>query len=267
MNKQYPIPQSAAPGGSSISTPVSVPNGGTGDSTLTAHGVLLGEGTSAINASAAGNTGAPFLSGGASADGSYGALNLAGGANVVTGILPAANGGIANVSAADQGYFISTDLPITTTTAGQPISTAQQVRVCQFVLKQRQVVNRITITVASAGAGGSTVTVGIYDAAGTTKLIDSGTFDGSSNTTQTLVISPGVTLPAGVYWFAQSASTATALTAQAVSNSSTLAPMINNQTAKKCGFAANAATAGVLPPSLGAISATNYNMVAAVFEA
>src|SRR5262249_45009027 len=37
--------------------PITVPNGGTGAATLTAHGVLMGEGTSAVVASAAGTSG------------------------------------------------------------------------------------------------------------------------------------------------------------------------------------------------------------------
>lgn len=40
----------------SLSTPVSVANGGSGAATLTAHGILLGEGTSAIAATAVGTT-------------------------------------------------------------------------------------------------------------------------------------------------------------------------------------------------------------------
>lgn len=43
-------------------------NGGTGKTTLTAHGVLLGEGTSAINATSAGTSGQVLTSNGASAD-------------------------------------------------------------------------------------------------------------------------------------------------------------------------------------------------------
>lgn len=56
-----------------------VPSGGTGDATLTAHGVLLGEGTSPIVASSAGTSGQAFVSGGASADGAYGVAGVNGG--------------------------------------------------------------------------------------------------------------------------------------------------------------------------------------------
>lgn len=51
-----------------------VAGGGTGATTLTAHGVLMGEGTSPVVASSAGTAGQVFTSGGASADGAYAAL-------------------------------------------------------------------------------------------------------------------------------------------------------------------------------------------------
>jgi hypothetical protein len=52
----------------SISTPVSVANGGTGDTTLTAHGVLIGNGTSAVSVTGTGTTGQVLTSNGSSAD-------------------------------------------------------------------------------------------------------------------------------------------------------------------------------------------------------
>lgn len=70
-----------------------VPGGGTGAATFTTHGVIMGEGTSPLAASAAGTAGQAFLSGGAGADGAYAAFNLAGGASLVTGVLPVGNGG------------------------------------------------------------------------------------------------------------------------------------------------------------------------------
>lgn len=51
-----------------------VAQGGTGTNTLTSHGVVIGQGTSAVNITAAGTSGQPLLSGGASADPAYGTL-------------------------------------------------------------------------------------------------------------------------------------------------------------------------------------------------
>lgn len=66
--------------------------GGSGDTTLTAHSVLLGEGTSPIAFSGPSATsGFTLQSQGSSADPIFAALNLAGAG--VTGILPVANGG------------------------------------------------------------------------------------------------------------------------------------------------------------------------------
>ena len=54
-----------------LSTPVSVANGGTGEASLTAHGVLVGEGTSAIAAVAPGSAGKVLTSNGPGADPSW----------------------------------------------------------------------------------------------------------------------------------------------------------------------------------------------------
>ena len=56
-----------------VATPLSVPRGGTGNTTLTNHGVLLGQGTSAIAATAPSTAGVAFVSNGASADPSFNA--------------------------------------------------------------------------------------------------------------------------------------------------------------------------------------------------
>lgn len=53
---------------SSPSLPVSVPNGGTGDTTLTAHGVLIGEGTSPVAVTSPGTVGQVLTSNGSGAD-------------------------------------------------------------------------------------------------------------------------------------------------------------------------------------------------------
>ncbi len=60
--------------------PVSVPNGGTGDATLTAHGVLIGEGVSAIAVVAPfAIPGVPLVSTGATSDPEYGIAEVIGG--------------------------------------------------------------------------------------------------------------------------------------------------------------------------------------------
>lgn len=59
--------------------PLSVPNGGTGRSSLTAHAVLLGEGTNPVGFASPGTTGIPLVSQGASVDPAFGTAVVAGG--------------------------------------------------------------------------------------------------------------------------------------------------------------------------------------------
>ena len=61
--------------GSAITGTVGVPNGGTGAATFTAHGVLIGEGTSAVTATAVGGTGT-YLRGASGADPAWSTLVL-----------------------------------------------------------------------------------------------------------------------------------------------------------------------------------------------
>lgn len=81
----------------SVSGQVAVPLGGTGAGSFTANGVMMGNGTSALQVSAAGTAGQPFISGGSGAPGGYAALDISTAA--VTGTLPVARGGL-NLSAA-----------------------------------------------------------------------------------------------------------------------------------------------------------------------
>ncbi|CDY79492.1 Phage tail fiber protein [Caballeronia glathei] len=63
---------------SGLTTPLSVPQGGIGKNSLTAHGVAIGAGTSAINVTAAGAAGTLFAGNGASADPSFQTLSSLG---------------------------------------------------------------------------------------------------------------------------------------------------------------------------------------------
>lgn len=190
-------------------------------------------------------------------------------AKIATGVLASARGGVPTLSTADQSFMISNGIIQPSGAGGNPavVANGQEVRAILFICPVTITITKISINVAAAGAGGSTVTVGYYSADRATKLIDSGTFNGASATIQTLTIS-SVTLFAGqAYWFVQSASTQTTLTVvQAYTPNSNLITLLNGQTAKKYGLAANAASAGVLPSSLGAITGLIFNPIAAVCE-
>jgi len=92
-----------------------VANGGTGAATLTSHGVLIGNGTSAVSVTAAG-TATTVLHGNASGDPTFGAVALT---TDVSGILPVANGGSGKttaVAAYDALSAQGTDIASATTT-------------------------------------------------------------------------------------------------------------------------------------------------------
>ena len=113
-----------------LSTPVSVANGGTGDSTLTAHGVLLGEGTSAVVATAVGATNT-VLHGNTGADPTFSAIVNADITNAtidlttkVTGVLPSANVGLGRTINAQTGTTYTFVLADGSGAGGNPLVTA-----------------------------------------------------------------------------------------------------------------------------------------------
>lgn len=221
--------------------------------------------------SSAGSSGGGAPSGPAGGDlgGSYPNPTVVSVADVTTGVLPSANGGFLKVSTAGQGYFISAGIIsgpegyATNTTA--VIGSAQAVNVVQFTLPVAMTVSHITVKTGT-GLAASTVTVGVYSADGTTKLIDSGTFaTTSTGAFLTNTITP-VTLNPGVYFFAQSASSSSTLTMVSLANDSNSLSNIINHQASRAGTAANSATSGVLPGSLGTITASAVNATVAIFE-
>ena len=87
---------------SGLTIPLTVHQGGTGTSLLTAHGVVVGNGTGIVNAAGPGSTaGQPLLSNGASIDPAFAALSLTG--NGISGVLGLANGGTANTTGNPSG--------------------------------------------------------------------------------------------------------------------------------------------------------------------
>lgn len=227
---------------------------------LTANQLVLGGGAGATPATLGSlGTTTTLLHGNAGGAPTFSTVSLTAD---VSGVLPAANGGIANVSVADQGYMFG-GFPggLTTVTNATIVSAANQTRAIQFVLPYQITITKITWDVA-AGAG-DTVSFGIYSADRSTKLVDSGATV-TAGTIQSVTIG-SVTLPAGVYWFAWT-QTGTPTTTLVNWNNVNRDLYLNGNTAKKVGTG-TASTAGALPGSLGTISAatiTSFPMV--VFE-
>src|SRR5436190_24193907 len=97
---------------------LTVANGGTGDTTLTSHGVLIGAGTGNVAATAAGSSGQVLQSGGASADPAYS-----------TATYPSTATGTGTILRADGTNWVATTATYPATTTSQQIlySTADNV--------------------------------------------------------------------------------------------------------------------------------------------
>lgn len=144
--------------------------------------------------------------------------------------------------------------------SASPIGANNEVRVAQFVPNQDITVGRVTLNSQS----GSTWDVGIYDAAGN-KIASTGAVAfTTANTNVTKAFGTPVTLYAGqVYWFAYtSASSASNIYGWPSVNSNSL---MNTGTSARMGTAANAASSGVLPSTLGAIANDTSKNLPAVF--
>ena len=85
-------------------TGLSVQSGGTGLATITAHGVMIGEGTSAVAPTSAGTAFQVLVSGGASADPTFAAISL-NQAAAVSGQLGVANGGTGDATLTANGML------------------------------------------------------------------------------------------------------------------------------------------------------------------
>jgi hypothetical protein len=109
-------------------TQLSVANGGTGDTTLTTHGVVLGEGTSPLNATSAGTSGTVFVGNGASSDPSFTATPVHGVNGTAAGTLGLANGNASGATVTLQNPSATTaynfNLPATAGTSGQILTSA-----------------------------------------------------------------------------------------------------------------------------------------------
>jgi hypothetical protein len=143
-------------------------------------------------------------------------------------------------------------------------SSNNEVRVFQFVLPYAVNVGKVTVIVNTAAAGAADV--GIYSASGNRLLYTNGGINSGSATTQTVTVFGGpIFLPAGTYYLAQTSSNSAAGWTGLLLSTAT--SFVNLGGANRMGFAANAATAGVLPATLGAITnSTTFVPVMAFFE-
>jgi hypothetical protein len=163
---------------------------------------------------------------------------------------------IATVDTAGEGYFIGVGIQAfdSLTATSTIVSANDQVRVFQFVLPFRAVVRNIVSQVGGTpGAGGSKYGMGLYDV-DKNLLLETGALaaDASGRIRTTIT---AVTLEPGVYFFAQTVDDSTA-TFLALNVAASPFDALNEGTTKRVGSTANAASAGVLPATLGVITAS-----------
>jgi len=183
----------------------------------------------------------------------------------------AANG--ASFSTAGQGGFVGAGFPFpsafynnTTLTAQALSGSANIITAVQFQLLASYTIRKISLRVGT-GVASSSVNIGIYDSSGN-RLIDSGAIaTTASGTNQSVTLGTPVTLAPGTYYFAQSAtgSTNTVLAFGLALNGSA---NLLNLNSVRVGQAANATSGGVMPATLGTITADSFfgGVAAAFFE-
>ena len=169
---------------------------------------------------------------------------------------------VATVDTAGEGGFwgVTVHVPNIAPTSVVIDSSANRVRVYQFVLPFRAKVANITLEVTTLEVG-KFIGVGIYHADKSIAL------QGKVSTTTTgikTVAITSVTLEPGVYWHAKTAD-GTTVKAKHINLGVDYANASNEITVK-IGNAANSSTAGVLPATLGTITANTQVPIAAFFE-
>lgn len=163
---------------------------------------------------------------------------------------------------ADYGFWGSALFTPSSFTTSIMAGLSNQVRVARIFLPCRTTIRRIVFEVTTASAGGF-CSVGIYSADGNTRLLHTGAVATDTTGVKNISITP-VTLDPGVYWLAW---TADNTIAQArFLTLGTNAATIENTVAARRGSAANASSAGVLPTTLGTITAASITAIAAFFD-
>lgn len=200
-----------------------------------------------------------------------GLLNLTAGTNVTIidqgagEVLISASGGGSFGTAGAVGFWGPGMLTLfgTTNNGGSVSTTSNQVTVFQFILESEWVISTVSFYSENASNGNS-FSFGIYDYDGN-KLLDSGAMSIAGPTgVKTATITPVILSP-GIYYFAQSATSGTT-TRVTVLPDTVEQEAVMNQGSRSVviGQAANATFAGIMPATLGAISADTLQLGSAL---
>jgi len=191
-------------------------------------------------------------------------LNIAQGTNVTitnsAGTTTISASGGPTFSTGGQGGFIGPNLgdlfpyysvPTTFVTANAVSTTINQITAFQFKLTYSITISRVSIIIRTPQST-SSVNFGIYSAAGA-KLLDSGALNSTSSGAVHNTITP-VTLTPGIYFFAQSSSV-TGVFVDGLQPTTQANTNMLNALSVKVGQAANSTSAGVMPATLGVLTA------------
>lgn len=141
---------------------------------------------------------------------------------------------------------------------------ANQTRISSFYLQQACLVNKVSFQIQTAAAGSFTG-AGLFSPDGNVKLLETGAVDSSTTGLKTVTLASTFLLLPGLYQYAYTASD---VLVQAVLlggiNSATLSN-IGTPRVVVDGFGANASVGGVLPATLGVLSAQTQNRLVASF--
>jgi len=161
------------------------------------------------------------------------------------------------------GFFAVSILAAAGSLSTQFCSSANEVRVFQFFLPFYVQVGRVDFGI-TLGQAATTGDLGIYDINGNRLAYTGGFSTASSVGISAALVSP-VTLPAGFYYLAQTNSSSTPQISAV--GGTTLNQIANAGGSRLFGVASNVATNGVLPQTLGNISAgTSISPAACYFE-
>jgi hypothetical protein len=184
-------------------------------------------------------------------------------ATQVSGVLPSANGGVQTPQFIYG--FCGTPCPMSGS-ANSSGGVANRNNVAMWIIPAAITISKVTTRTVTLNAG-SVNDLGIYDVNKNLVANTGGFSTATTNTALTVNLAQGsVTLPAGIYYFAQcSSDTVSAI--MRTNFDGTATQFLIQAGVPRVGRAANDCVAGVLPSSLGAITAGNAVIPAgAVFE-
>ena len=187
--------------------------------------------------------------------------------STVTGTVWATIG--TSFTTAGYGGFLGAGIPIsggiygTGINGGTISTTINQISVIQFQLVNSYTIRTVSCYVTTNEAG-ATANFGVYSSAAA-KLLDSGALSCATTGTHTNTLGTPVTLLPGTYYFAESTSNASVMISSLTNATfGALESTLNSLGSVKVGQAANGTSGGVMPATLGTITADSIGIAMAL---